>query len=1692
MVRTMGCIVAFVTTYALILPAITMEQNAFCGYEEHIHTESCYRLQTEHSNLICGPNTLEIHVHEEGCFDGDGVLVCTQPDFLVHSHDEHCRDSEGALICTLPERQQHEHGEDCYALPEPVFHSHSESCYVSVRGELICGEEERQGHSHGDVCYQTGTQLLCTKPAGHQHTDECYEHPLVCTITDETHTHEVSCYSQEGKLICPLEENHEHDSSCYQREQICAIPESEGHSHGDGCYSWSQELGCGFEEGQQENVDAPPVCICTEPLVPEHIHADGCFELTTVDADPVCGEEHEHSLGCYALDCTLEEHSHSLQCYSDPQADVESPQVWEATMQGVPLTGDGYQDLPAIALSQLGYVESARNYRVGEDHSVHGYTRYGDWYSEPYGDWNAMFVSFCLHYAGVQDIPKESDASQWMAQLEQLGLYRSREAAQPKPGCLVFFDLDEDGSGDHVGIVVKTTKASEHMGAEIETVEGDVQDAVHYGRYAQSSPKILGYGFLEKETEPLEETPEETGEENQDALLEILICGIPAHMHGDECLDEEGSLSCPNQEHCHTIACADADSPVGYAKVASRMRARFAMRSGDGIQYYEDIGPLLSGVVILDGEENIVYSSNDPDGGSKEITLGDMYVVQLTFSETSSGQFDTGRLYYEVPSYLVSEAVGNGIIQDEFDNIVAYYTIVHNQMVVTPVGEENFFEIHNDTSFTVQLGAEAVFDTETEDLKIDFNGNYQIELNTKENGTLDARKELLEYDPLTRTLSYKCTLTAYGGSVDLDVVSDNWWAEGIPKEIATLPRATFSMTDSDGNDISDQWHIVFNNGEIWMTPWQSYSLGHRESITLEYKIQLSDQVTGNFVYENSFNGYGYFGPNLVQDSAVVKTPIVFTNVEKSGAYVTETVNDTAVDALEWTVKVANPDLETITITDQLGAGQTFCKHEPLLIKARKPGAEEKDRIQIAWDQIDCNDGDTRFELTLPEGYTEYELVYRSHYTLDPDDHGIQNFENTVTTDVYIGQQPTSGTASVGVMGVPPTLDKQIIKSDDNWITYQIDCFMPAALNNTVGVHLYDTLASWGDHEGYVNQVPESLTVTITPEGEEAYTFAPYNGQESADNTYLVRYDGQDFTMYFNTSNPHSTTSVWKCDKDSVLSISYRISLDSLMLDGWSGNLTRQTLRQFLQQTGQALNNQVKFNYSLKDFLTDSVRYELPKEPIPPLRKSGVPVTGEDGVFAYSVWFNTGDKESSIFTQGKEGNNPKNLVENLTLTDAFDPRLEYVEDSLQVSLWSYWNHEELLATYVLKADAELVFTTGDDGKRILTVSPEDLICQNPTEKYAWLDNQSLMYTLQYLVGGYQYEFTYQLRVKDNVKQTATEGVLHLENKAWIDWTGPDGPVRITAVPVEMLYDTGIIDKTMDRPSEDSNTANFSILVNHHGLDLAPGSDTYILHDIMSSNLSLIYKSLVIEFLNENGTVVATRTPEQCSFAYNPVENKMTFTLPDSTIIRLQYDCRVNSNGGNTVEVGNTVYLEGYSSIQDIVHADFLIREHSGRVDASSKTFVLQKQDAYTFQPLPGVSFELYGDTERSGSKTITVGNKTLYYYRTFTTGPNGMVDIGDTQLSSEHLYALKEVAPLPGYQAQKEPYLFYMEWAPLGASGEINVVAEGALVVIRNIPYIYELPKTGGHGIQWYPMAGLALILLGLSCEYRRRRKSPIP
>ena len=168
LVTALGCLVVFCTTYALILPAITMERETVCGLSEHVHTDSCYSRQR--GALICTLAESEGHTHTDACKGTKRVLSCTTPESDGHTHGEGCYDAEGVLTCTQPETQGHHHSDSCYRTEE-VF---------------VCGKAESVPHHHTDECYAWETLATCGIQE-HTHTDSCYPaKPAETTSAGET------------------------------------------------------------------------------------------------------------------------------------------------------------------------------------------------------------------------------------------------------------------------------------------------------------------------------------------------------------------------------------------------------------------------------------------------------------------------------------------------------------------------------------------------------------------------------------------------------------------------------------------------------------------------------------------------------------------------------------------------------------------------------------------------------------------------------------------------------------------------------------------------------------------------------------------------------------------------------------------------------------------------------------------------------------------------------------------------------------------------------------------------------------------------------------------------------------------------------------------------------------------------------------------------------------------------------------------------------------------------------------------------------------------------------------------------------------------------------------------------------------------------------------------------------------------
>lgn len=731
-VTVLAGVVVFCTTYALILPAITLEKQ--CDIPEHTHTDACYAQvkPVEKRVPVCSAKTLEIHQHTADCCDADGNPTCGYADFVVHSHDSRCYDEKGNLWCLLPEIEAHRHTADCYALPEE--HTHAEGCYTSVRGDLVCGE-----HVHTDACYTETPELACglEESEEHRHDENCYKTSwkLTCEI-DSDHSHTDACYEWEQVLNCDLPTEPAEDA---QPVLVCTKPEIVLHRHTPDCF------------------DADGNLICGQTQILEHRHSDACFETVAEPVDTgtltctdtahvhtarcygtwklVCGqEEHTHSEACTQneqeetvfcgkdahthgeacrdengeLVCGTEEHTHSLACYADPGADVETAELWEQTFAGVTLTGNWRQDTLAIAETQLGYAESTKNYLVAEDgETVKGYTRYGAWCGEPYGDWNVMFLTFCLHYAGVEGVDR--DCGGWVTSWADA--FEPAQSHTPAVGDLVLFDRDGDGTADRAGLVAQITDSG------FAAMEGDAEDAVRLLTYGADAPGILGYINL----------PEGPKEFTLTAQTEN---GITVTITG-----ESASLPYPAREITVTVT-----------KVTDGERR--AIR--DQILGEEQAEPersYLLDITLWHGEEEIeptgsvtvTFSGIDTEGLYPKVYHIDTNAQTATDMEAKTGEngdvtIDTdhfslyevqARSFQDLSGYIGDAFINGGEFQLTDDawtadgdnranlSITQNTTIDLNGHTLTISKASQCFDVHNGAKLTIMDSSDRIQDTES-------------------------------------------------------------------------------------------------------------------------------------------------------------------------------------------------------------------------------------------------------------------------------------------------------------------------------------------------------------------------------------------------------------------------------------------------------------------------------------------------------------------------------------------------------------------------------------------------------------------------------------------------------------------------------------------------------------------------------------------------------------------------------------------------------------------------------------------------------------------------------------------------------------------------------------------------------------------------------------------------------------------
>ena len=347
-------------------------------------------------------------------------------------------------------------------------HTHTADCYTKV---LICGYEEGELENADEVAAAASTS---------QPTVEEEPAPLALEPQIEfvPHEHTEDCYTEVQTLTC-MEEEHVHDDDCFDPEDGSLICDKFEHTHDESCYTTEYELTCGLEEGElvEQVVEPTQSAALAAMAVAEPVALAPMVDTV----EPIY---HHHTDACYeeVLTCPLPEHHHTVACLSDTSADLETPEEWQAANAEAVMTGNWAEDLVSVAQTQLGYEQSEKNFEIdpADGVTLRYYSRYGQSYGNPYGEWDVMFLSYCLKYAGIPQsaIPQEASVLALRSSMSDMDwLLDNEDGSAADVGDIVIYnkyvtrtvavDSSADGAADGLDDLFSMDAEGEN-GAELE------------------------------------------------------------------------------------------------------------------------------------------------------------------------------------------------------------------------------------------------------------------------------------------------------------------------------------------------------------------------------------------------------------------------------------------------------------------------------------------------------------------------------------------------------------------------------------------------------------------------------------------------------------------------------------------------------------------------------------------------------------------------------------------------------------------------------------------------------------------------------------------------------------------------------------------------------------------------------------------------------------------------------------------------------------------------------------------------------------------------------------------------------------------------------------------------------------------------------------------------------------------------
>lgn len=969
-------------------------------------------------------------------------------------------------------------------------HTHTADCYTKV---LTCGYEEGELENADEVAAAAATS---------QPTVEAEPAPLALEPQIEfvPHEHTEDCYTEVQTLTC-MEEEHVHGDDCFDPEDGSLICDKFEHTHDESCYTTEYELTCGLEEGElvEQVVEPTQSAELAAMAVAEPV----ALEPTVDTVEPIY---HHHTDACYeeVLTCPLPEHHHTVACLSDTSADVETPEEWQAANAEAVMTGNWDEDLLSVAKTQLGYEQSEKNFEIdpADGVTLHYYSRYGQSYGNPYGEWDVMFLSYCLKYAGIPQsaIPQEASVLALRSSMSDMDwLLDGEDGSAANVGDIVIYnkyvtrtvavDSSADGAADDLDDQFSMDAEGEN-GAELETSGASALDTAPAAEDAPAADSVITPDLpnTANPEQPAAKPVDSTGTSASGADTLIPSVGSPAAepqtttVTDAQPVETVGIVS-ETDENTLTVISGDVDGKV--AEVTLSNAEVLAVVDVAAAQYADEMlttavtGALQApGMLMLAGEgpdtlTSVKYvdffdeTKGTQNGGITGITVkkGTETLTPGKPIELKDGDKLHLTYYFNIPeralSHLTSKTLTyrlpEGIQLDEEKRFPLTDNNTDKQVGTGVIQTDgtvklNFNEDYNiEMSFTGQFDfqAEASATGSEESSKIHFPTNLDLvvklprDLKIKKEGATPVVENGITYIKYTITVS-----SEDGWSQPIEILDELQNNDTIAGE---YDQKSFTLVKNNDETPVTSYTNQFTTSTDGKPTFHITNLGALkagEKYKLTYRVKITkNNATGDgsieFLNKARSNDTGW---------KTVKTKFE-ARISKDGSYNADT------DKITWTVTVKNPygqNLKGSKVEDTVTTpGATIVGNVTLTQTSTSEGGWSN---QLITNSITPYEDKTRFEYTFGDADgKEYQFTYVTSAPKDTDGKFLKvHNDSTITID---GKKYTAG--------------KDVTPSDRKWNFHKnpTDSFTSTGENQyTAGWSLSsDVPNSWTEYT-FVDQI----------------------------------------------------------------------------------------------------------------------------------------------------------------------------------------------------------------------------------------------------------------------------------------------------------------------------------------------------------------------------------------------------------------------------------------------------------------------------------------------------------------------------------------------------------------------------------------------------------------------------------------------